>query len=45
MNDWKTLKNTDRTERPSRDLRLFQNCTSREEEEEGGERINGHAVC
>ena len=26
--DWKTLKKTERTERPSRLLRLRQNCTS-----------------
>ena len=45
MNDWKTLKNTDRTERPSRDLRLFQNWTSEEEKRRRRGRINGHAVC
>ena len=31
MTDWKTLKNTDRTDRPSRVLRLRQNCMSRRE--------------
>lgn len=30
MKDWKTLKKTDRTDRPSRDLRFFQNCMSEE---------------
>ena len=29
MTDWKTLKNTDRTDRPSRVLRLRQNCMSK----------------
>lgn len=28
MRDWKTLKKTDRTDRPSKDLRFFQNCMS-----------------
>ena len=28
ITDWKTLKNTERTERPSSDLRFLQNCIS-----------------
>lgn len=31
ITDWNTLKNTDRTDRPSRVLRLRQNCMSKRE--------------